>query len=1045
MSLSKASVRRPVTTVMVLLIVVAFGIMSITNLQMDMMPNMNIPIAIVMTTYSGTGPQEMETLITKPMEEALSSVSGIEEMTSTSSYGSSFIMIQFEDDVDIDMAALDMREQVDLYKGTLPDGANDPMVMKLDISSMTGGIYIGVTDNSGDLVELKRRIEDRVSNRLERQDGVASVTLNGGKETEISVVLNEEKMRGYGVSESQISGLLASENLIVPTGSIKQGDKRLQLRVDGEFASLEDMRSLPITSSTGAVIYLRDLAEISEVYKEDEAHIYLNGKPGALLIVQKQSTANTVNVSQKVNAELEKLRLEMPDMEFSVVMDPAEYTQSAINSVVESAMYGGIFAVIILYVFLRSYRSTVIVAISMPVSIIATFILMYYSGITLNIVSLGGLTLGIGMLVDNSIVVLESIYRKIEAGEESKAAAIEGAREVAMSVVASTLTTVAVFLPISFSGGMAAQIFNEMSMTIAFSLGSSLVVALTFVPMAASLLLKPEHVSGTHHKSSNILVKLLDKVGAAIEGLTKGYTKVLAACLRRKKRTVFVAMLFTVLSFASLAVIGFEFMAQSDEGMVTITITMPEGSLLEETDAITTKVLERVQDNPEIAEFAVMVGGSTGMGGGGTDSSTIMLTMAELTEREKSSSEYALEYEKAFKDIAGAEIEVSASSMSMGSYGSDGTVSFILKGDDFDTLSEVSNDLNKQIEDMDGVWKSETSLDSSSPQASIKVNRMKATSYGVTASSIASIVRTAVDGSVATTYKIDGDEYDIRIRQEESKVDYLNDLENILIPSATGASIPLYELADIEIVDMPVSITRTDNMQYVTITATLDSGFDSGTLSRNLTAFMNGYILPEGYMWEFSGTTQSMNETFSSLLLALVVAVFLVYAIMAAQFESLLYPFIVMFSIPIALGGGICGLLIMGERLSIVGMLGLIMLAGVVVNNAIVLVDYTNLLIRERGMSVIDALQEAGPVRLRPILMTTLTTVLALVPMMVSSSEGSEMMRGLAIVVVFGLSLSTLITLLFIPVVYAGFNQIKDGLNAKRARSRAKKSGLSVN
>jgi len=655
------------------------------------------------------------------------------------------------------------------------------------------------------------------------------------------------------------------------------------------------------------------------------------------------------------------------------------------------------------------------------------------------------LTLGIGMLVDNSIVVLESIYRKIEAGEESKAAAIEGAREVAMSVVASTLTTVAVFLPISFSGGMAAQIFNEMSMTIAFSLGSSLVVALTFVPMAASLLLKPEHVSGTHHKSSNILVKLLDKVGAAIEGLTKGYTKVLAACLRRKKRTVFVAMLFTVLSFASLAVIGFEFMAQSDEGMVTITITMPEGSLLEETDAITTKVLERVQDNPEIAEFAVMVGGSTGMGGGGTDSSTIMLTMAELMEREKSSSEYALEYEKAFKDIAGAEIEVSASSMSMGSYGSDGTVSFILKGDDFDTLSEVSNDLNKQIEDMDGVWKSETSLDSSSPQASIKVNRMKATSYGVTASGIASIVRTAVDGSVATTYKIDGDEYDIRIRQEESKVDYLNDLENILIPSATGASIPLYELADIEIVDMPVSITRTDNMQYVTITATMDSGVDTGTFSRNLTAFMNGYILPEGYMWEFSGTTQSMNETFSSLLLALVVAVFLVYAIMAAQFESLLYPFIVMFSIPIALGGGICGLLIMGERLSIVGMLGLIMLAGVVVNNAIVLVDYTNLLIRERGMSVIDALQEAGPVRLRPILMTTLTTVLALVPMMVSSSEGSEMMRGLAIVVVFGLSLSTLITLLFIPVVYAGFNQIKDGLNAKRARSRAKKSGLSVN
>ncbi len=1023
MGISNLAVKRPVTTTMAVFIIIAFGALSILNINLDMMPNMDIPVAIVMTTYTGAGPEEVEKLITEPLEGVLGTTPGVKEITSTSSTGNSTVVLEFEDGTNIDNAALDMRERVDMIKAALPDDASDPRVMKIDINSMTS-MTIGVTSKNGDLVGLKNTVEEKVVNRLERQDGVASVSVSGGKDNEIEVVLKEEKLRGYGVTESTILQLLRSENSNSSTGSVKEGERTLSLRVLGEFESLEQIRNLPVTTPTGTVIYLRDIADVNEVYKENTSLAFINGSSSVTLTIQKQSTANTVKVSDAILKEISYLQEEMPNYKFTVLMDPGKYIRVSIGTVLNSALQGGILAAVILYVFLRNFRSTLIVAVAMPISIVATFILMYYTNMTINTMSLGGLTLGIGMLVDNSIVVLESIFRKIEEGIERKKAAVDGAREVANSVVASTITTIAVFLPISFTGGMTAQIFNQLSMTIAFSLLSSLLISLTFVPVACSILLSVDDVKGVH-KRNHIGIKILDFFANALKSLENIYKKVLAFCLRRRKLTFLVVVIFIVLTTLSLGFIGMEFMPATDEGIVSINVSMPKGTLMEETEATAFKVVDTIQDYPEVDNTTIQIGGG-GMGGArGTDSASITVNLLSKSERTRSSIDVASAMEKDLKNIAGAEITAASSSNSMGRFGGGGGVSITVKGDELDTLTEITEDLKQLFSQIKGVSEATTSLEDTTPQATIKIDRVKASAYGVNSSSVASIVNTAVSGSVATAYKIDGDEFDIRVRQDKGNFDYITDIKNILIPTTKGASIPLYEIADIVRDEIPVAINRENQQKYVGVSVSLEKEASTGEITTAITNIMKGYILPPNYTWEFTGSAQQMNETFFNLGLALIIAILLLYMIMAAEFESFIYPIIVMCSMPIAFSGGLFGLFVTGESLSITGFLGLIMLAGIVINNAIVLIDYTNLLVREHGMSVIDALTTAAPIRLRPILMSTLTTALALIPMILATDEGSELMKALAVVVVFGLMFSTLITLLFIPTVYLVFNNWK--------------------
>ena len=1044
--LSKTAVRRPVTILMCVLAAVAFGIISLGQLKLDLYPNMNIPVVIVMTQYEGVGSEEIENLITEPIESAVGTVSGLDKITSTTSNGSSTVVIQFDSSTDIDVAASDVREYVDLVKGRLPDDANDPMIIKIDPNSMTS-LSISASSDKIDITELKSIMENKISDRFERQDSVSSVTVMGGREKEYRVILKEDKVRGYGISESTVTNMLAAENSNTPMGSIEQGDKNLTFRVKGEFKDMEEVKNIPFSLSDGSIVYLRDFADIEEVYKEASSEAYTNGKPSIQISIRKTSTGNTVNMSEGILKELSKIEKEYPDIDFLVINDPADQINDSISNVVTSALEGAIFAVIVLYIFLRNFKSTLVVGMAMPISIITTIAIMYFSGMTINLMSLGGLTLGIGMLVDNAIVVLESIYKKLEEGVDRKTAAMEGAREVGTAIFASTLTTVAVFLPIPVFGGMAGELFTDLSLTITYSLGSSLIVALTFVPMCASVILKPETSTANVHKRRNIFTIVLDFIGHILSALEAGYKFLLSKALKRKKITILIMIGFVVLTGSCFSSVGMDFMPSSDAGMVNISIDMPTGSKLESTNDVTWKVINiidqcRESEFPEIKNISFSTGGGSGMSaltGGSEDTASVSIELVEKKERERSSADIARAMKEKFKDIAGADIEVTESGGSAGRF-SGGGITLNIMGDETEQLQEIANKFVTLMETIPGLTEVKTSLEEAAPQTTINIDRNKASVYGITSSSVASIVRTAVYGSVATTYKIDGDEFDIKVMHDNDKINYIKDVESILIPTATGATVPLRELATITSVDTPTTITRDNQQRYISVTANLD-GIDLGTANTQIQAKLNQeMIMPDGYTYEFGGNSEEMAEAFGALGNALLLAILLVYMIMAAQFEAFSYPFMIMGAMPIAMTGGIFGLFIAGESLSMTGFLGLIMLAGVVVNNAIVLVDYANLLIRERGLDFTEAMKVAGPARLRPILMSTLTTVLGMLPMMLSTKEGAEMMTGLATVMVYGLTLSTLITLIFIPTIYVGYNNIKLRRRKRKEKRRARKA-----
>lgn len=1040
MDFSKISVKRPVTTLMVIFVILAFGLMSLMNLKVDLMPNMNIPIVVVITSYDGAGPEEIKSLVTEPMEEQCAAINGMDTITSTSSNGMSMVMIQFDYDVDIDVAASDVREKIDLVKYSLPDDASDPVVMKIDINSMTGSIMFTASAEGRDITELKKLIEDKVVPRLERVSGVASVSLMGGKEEEIKVQLNEEKMRGYGINETTVSQLISAENLNTPLGEISKGDKNLTLRVKGEYRNIEEIKNIVIPTSTGGNVYLSDVADVFWGYKENTSNSYTNDIESIQIIASKASTANTVEVCKKVFAEMDNIQAEMPDINFVTLLDPSAYINNAINSVVESLLQGALFAVLVLFVFLRDIKSTLIVAISMPVSVVATFAVMNFAGVNFNMMSLGGLTLGIGMLVDNSIVVMESVFKKLEEGCDKITAAIQGGKEVTNSVIASTLTTVGVFLPITMAGGQAAQIFNDMCLTIVFSLICSLVVSVTFVPMAASIFISAEDV--IPKKSRTPIGMLLDIISGGIEKLISAYKRLLKVVLQYKKATVAVAFAFVVLTGMVIPTMNFEFMASTDEGQIGISVSTPTGTKTEVTEEIAWKVIDLVRDTPEIKDLSFSVGSGSGassmMSSASNDTADISITLIGKNDgRKRSTDDIVIEMRNKLVDIAGAEIEVTASGNSMGSYSSSG-IEVQIDGEDQETLIKVGDDIVKLMSEIPGLSDVKSSADETSPATTIRINRNKASQFGVSVSSISGMLRTNITGSTATTYKLDGDEYDVTVIGDTDKYEYLSDIESILIPTSTGTAVPLKEFCEIINEEIPTSITREDQTDIVTVSANLNGA--SLTEAQNaLKDKMLGYVMPEGCSWKFGGTTEQMNETFGSLLLALVVAVALVYMIMAAEFESFVFPLIVMFSIPIALTGGIFGNFVAGENVNVTSLLGLIMLAGVVVNNAIVLIDYGNLQMRENGLTYKEAMTVAGPARIRAILMSTLTTVLGMVPMWLSTADGSENMRGLAVTVIFGLSLSTLVTLLLIPAIYVAVNERIEKRRKKKEAKKARK------
>ncbi|NLY55085.1 MAG: efflux RND transporter permease subunit [Firmicutes bacterium] len=1009
MKLPELSVKRPVTTLMAFLLIVVLGLVSTGRLNMDLLPKMNFPVAAVITTYSGAGPQEVENLITRPIEETLGTVANVTNLTSSSAAEQSIVIAEFNWGTDMDFALLDVREKLDLIKGYLPDGADSPMVFKFDPSMMP--VMTLAVSGTDDLVALKTLVDEEIKPRLERIEGVASVGVSGGLTRVIKVSVDQAKLNSYGLSLQTIIQTLQAENLNLPGGSVRSGDLEFMVRTTGEFSDVSQIADLNILSPTGIMVKLKEVAEVADTVEDGSAYVLLNGKTAVSLSISKETDGNTVNVSRAVRKEMEKIRAELPgDINFDVVMDQAQYIQFALDGLKDNAIMGGLLAVIILLLFLRNFTSTLIISISIPVSIIATFVLVYFAGLNLNMMTLGGLALGVGMLVDNAIVVLENIYRYRQLGHSAVEAAVNGASEVGLAITASTLTTVIVFLPVVFTSGLTSEIFKELSLTIAFSLLASLLVALTLVPMLSSKLLK---LGRTQVVANPETVR--------IKGITKWYKAILAWCLNHRKTTIAFTTLAFVASLALIPRIGAEFLPAMDSGEFTIDIVTAKGTVLEETEKIVAKVDEILAGIPEIEAVTTTVGTSIGM-----DYSTSFTTQGDRAgyyvrlvnsaERKRSTNEIIEEIRQKTAGLVGADITVqSLSMMSLG--GSVKPINVKIQGPNLDTLREISADLVELIKNVEGTREVESSIDDGRPELLVSLDRNRASALGLNAYTVASHIRTAVQGTTATRYRVDGEEVNVVVTLADKDSRDLLALHNLLIPSPLGVTVPLSEVAELKVVEGPNTISRENQQRTVYVSADI-VGRDLKSVTTDIQAIIDRYPLDALYEIQLSGQSEEMISAFSDLFLALGLAVLLVYMLLAAQFESLVHPFTIMTAVPLALIGVLIGLFVSGQNLSVVSIIGVIMLAGIVVNNSIVLVDFTNILRRRDGLSTYEALLATGPIRLRPIMMTALTTILGLIPLAFSVGEGSELQKPLAVVVIGGLTVSTILTLVVVPVIY---------------------------
>lgn len=1027
----KTCIKRSVTVVMVTMMVLLGGTIAYNSLDLAMTPDIDLPIALVSCTYTGAAPEEMEDLVTKPIEETLATITGVDTITSSTSNGSSMVMIEFVDGTDIDVATNDMRDKLDRVKGQLPDDADDPTIMKMDMNSES--INVGVTSDKYDVNALYNLLDDNVSTYFEKVDGVSSVSLSGGSDDEVRIIVDQNKMDNYGITMSSIASALSAENTNLPSGELKQGTTDISLRTEGEFSSIEDIKNTYITTNNGNSIMIKDVAEVKETSKDKESLALINGKEGCMYSLSKQSDANIVEVTDNINKTISSLKEKYPDFEFTILSDTADYIKTSLDNMVSTAFQAAFVAVLVLLIMLRSVRLALVIGVSIPTSIMATFGLMYLTGMTLNMMSLGGVVIAIGMLVDNSTVVLENIFKKKDLGMSGPEAAYEGSREVSMAIFASTLTTVAVFLPLAFMPGTMGDIMKEISYTVCYALGASLVVALTFVPMAAAVLMRHEDKIRNNNVFGKIIGNVDNAVGSMLDKMDYGYSKLIRMCLNHRVRTCVVVLIIFIASMGLSSTVGSDLMAQTDEGSIRVTATLPNGTDYETSEAMLNTLLDRIGDVPEMQKMNANVGGGGLRSGSGTTVS-INYDVGDKEDRTRSTDEIKEDIESKLQNIAGCEIEVSASGSSMGSLGGNG-FDVMIKGDDMDTLREISNELIAEIEKLPDSKNVESSLDDASTEASIVINRAKAAQYGLSTRSIATAVSNANSGSVATEYKTDGTEIDVRIMYPDDDIKYIKDLNNLTITNSQGVIVPLTEVASIEMGESALTITRENQQTYIEITGEIGN-LDMATQQAQVQQVLDNYVFPDGYSYEFSGMMEMMEDTFSDLFTCIIVAILLVYMVMASQFESFVYPFIIMFSMPISITGGIVGLLITGQSLTSTAYMGLIMLVGTVVNNGIVLVDYTNQLLEgDTKLGVDDALVAAGRSRLRPILMTTLTTVIGMIPVALAIGSGMETNQGMGIVICFGLTIGTLVTLVFIPVLYSLVNSVKNRLRKNHIRS----------
>ncbi len=1032
MDVSKISVNRPVTTAMMVLVILLVGTVSLLGIPMDLLPDIEFPVAIVFVQYPNAGPEEVETMVTKPLEQALASVENMDEIMSMTTEGTSIVMVQFTMKTDMDFATLDMREKISMVEAFLPSGATDPMVLKMSMDfTPVATIFVSAEKP---LSELNREVEDSILSYLERSEGVASVDYFGGIEEEIAMDFDQERLSGYGLSLSAISQILAAENINMPSGEVSKGPAKVIVRTLGEFSSVEELRQLPVALMDRSIIRLSDIASIEKGYQEQTSIGRMDGVSSIGISVTKQSTANTVEVSNGIQKTLEELRKDYPDLTFTVGMDQADYIKSSIYSVGQSALMGAVLAILVIFLFLRNMSATMIIAISIPTSFFATFALMNLTGMTLNLITLTALTLAVGMLVDNSIVALENIYRvsQHENVSSSKEAALIGSRQIALAISASTLTSVVVYLPIALSEGIASLLFADFCWTFIISLMVSLVVAITVVPMLSSKLLDRNASTdylriGKHHYN----YRLVPYFTRFISWLTVFYAKSIRSALRHRKKTIVICLLIFILSGALVGVVGMEFMPASDEAAFSVQVNTPYGTSLEEKDKIVRQVESYILDIPELEHCTVNIGMTSAFLG--SQSSMVGIMLVPKQDRSRSIWEIIEEVRLEMRNISGAEISILESSSITSMMGSS-DLTVTVKGSELAVLRSLGDDLAEKLLSVSGVTETSTSIQEGSPEIRVKLSRSTAAFYGITAYQLANALSSSLSGTTSTNLKIDGKEIEVNLSLADTYGASIDNMQQVLIPTVTGSSVPVGQIAELEFGNSPSQIDRANQERYVTVNISVGEN-DLAKVSDGVFALLDEYPFPEGYSYEDGGLYEQMVDAFGDLLLALLVAILLVYMVLASQFESLTQPFIIMIAIPFAVSGTFLALFLTGKTLSITSFLGLIMLVGIVVNNSILLIEFIKL--RKDTMPLEEALTEAGIYRLRPILMTTITTVVGMIPLSLGFGDGGEILSPLGVSIIGGLLGSTAVTLLLVPVLYAFMEDAKQR-RQQRKGERAK-------
>ena len=1032
MSIYRKAVNNPVTTALVFIAMMIFGVFSLINLSLDRFPKFDANVVMVMSSYSGASAQDIETNLTKVLENSLNGVSDLKNITSTSKENVSLITLEFVEGVDIDVATNDVRDKLDMVNSVLPDGASLPIIFKFSADDMPIMIMSATANQS--YTALEKILDEKVATPLARVSGVGTVSVSGAPQREIQVYCDPNKLEAYGLTIAGISNIIASENRNIPSGTIDIGSNAYSLRVEKEFTGADELLNVVVAHYNGRSIYLRDVARVIDRVEERYQESYINGTQGAQIVIQKQADANTVNVIKGVQKEMEKIKKTLPsDIDITTVVDGSENIINTLNSLKETIILTFLIVMLVVYLFLGRWRATFIIVLAIPVSLLASLMYLWATGNTLNIVSMSALSIAIGMVVDDAIVVLENISTHLERGAKPKEAAVHATQEVGISVIASTLTMLAVFLPLTMIKGMAGLMFKQLGWIVSIIMIVSTVGALTLIPMLCSQFLRFKPKTGKIH---DLIFGNFNKL---IDLISRGYGKLINWCVTHRTVVVVTSL---VIFFGVVGVfapgIKTEFFPKSDDGRITIQLELPAGTGQSVTRSLAHEIYAKIEAAvPEIVNCSYTLGQAdsdnafASMQTNGTHVMSYNINVGSMEERERSSGQIAgvirgilADYPE-FKKVRVTE----GGGMGMGGAS---TVDVEVYGYDFATTDRVAKEIQAKMLADGGCSQVIISRDEYTPEYEVDFDREKLAINGLNTTTAASYLSAAINGSTMSYYREDGDEYGIRVRYAPEFRQGIEDIENIMIYNNSGRGVRIKDVGTVVEILTPPSIQRKNRERLITVSGIVSDGYALSDVVAMTQKSISEVDIPSEIMVEIGGSFEDQQETFGDLILLLAMIIILVYIVMASQFESFMSPFVIMFSIPFAFVGVLLGLTVSGTPLGVMGLIGVLILMGVVVKNGIVLIDYT-ILQQERGKSVNEACVIAANSRLRPILMTTLTTVLGMLPMALGKGEGSEMWRSLGMVVAWGLSISTLVTLVIIPTVYASMASWQERRRAKKA------------